>query len=80
MLKRELVQSFDWPNDETTELAQAAAAALLGTGLERDAVLVWLDQIYTQPGRYLSDPVLAPLARASLRGGVAGVPGEERSR
>ncbi len=79
MLTRELVQSFDWPNDETTELAQAAAAALLDTGLQRDAVLVWLDQICAQPSRYLSDPVLAPLARASLRGGAAGFPGAERS-
>jgi hypothetical protein len=67
MLTRELLQSYGWPNDETTELALAAAEALLATGLGRDAVLVWLDQVCAQPGRYLSDPVLAPLARASLR-------------
>jgi len=67
MVTCELVQSCGWPDDETCELAQVAAEALLGAGLGQDAVLVWIDQTYTQPGRFLSDPVLAPLAHARLR-------------
>jgi hypothetical protein len=73
MVTRELVQSCGWSDDETRELAQVAAEALLGAGLGRDAVLVWFDQTYTQPSRFLSDPVLAPLARASLRRDAAGM-------
>jgi hypothetical protein len=66
MFTGELLRSFGWADEETVELAQAAAAALRDAGLERDAVLVWLDQVYAQPDRFLSDPVLAPLA-ARLR-------------
>ena len=66
MLTRELLRSFGWHDEETIELAQAAATALLSIGLTRDAVLVWLDQVYTQPKRFLNDPVLAPLATAWL--------------
>jgi hypothetical protein len=79
MLIGELLQSFGWPEEETIELAQAAAATLLGMGLERDAVLVWIDQIYSQPSRFLSDPALAPLAHARLRREPRAL-GEERSR
>jgi hypothetical protein len=67
MLTRELLQSYGWPDNEVTELALGAAAALVRSGLARDAALVWLDQVAAQPTRYLGDPVLAPLARASLR-------------
>jgi hypothetical protein len=67
MTPRELVQSCGWPDDGTSELAQVTAEAPLGTGLGRDAVLVWIDQIYAQPGRFLIDPVLVPLAYAGLR-------------
>jgi hypothetical protein len=66
MTLRDLVQSCGWPDDGTRELAQRAAAALLGIGLGRDAVLVWIDQVYAQPNRFLSDLLLAPLARARL--------------
>ena len=66
MLTSELLQSFGSPDEEIIELAQAATVALLSIGLERDAVLVWLDQVYTQPDRFLTDPVLAPLAAAWL--------------
>lgn len=82
MLTRELLQSYGWPDDELTELALDAAAALVRSGLARDAALVWLDQVAAQPGRYLGDPVLAPLARATLRrelrGDLTGVPCDER--
>jgi hypothetical protein len=64
MTPRERVQSCGWPDKETVELEQAAAVALLRTGLDRGAVLVWIDQVYAQPNRFNSDPVLAPLARA----------------
>ena len=66
MVTGELWQSFAWPDEEANELALAAAMALRRAGLEPDAVLVWLDQVYEQPDRFLSDPVLAPLA-ARLR-------------
>jgi hypothetical protein len=67
MVTRDLMQSGGWPDDETRALAQVAAEALLSAGLGRDAVLAWIDQTYAQPGRYLSDPILAPLAHATLR-------------
>jgi hypothetical protein len=67
MLTRELLQSYGWPDNELTALALDAAEALLRSGLTREAALVWLDQVYTQPARYLGDPSLAPLARACLR-------------
>jgi hypothetical protein len=66
MLTGELLRSFGWNDEETIELAQAAAVALLSIGLARDAVLVWLDQVCTQPARFLTDPLLAPLAAAWL--------------
>jgi hypothetical protein len=66
MVTSELIRSFGWHDDETIELAQAAAVALLGMGLACDAVLVWIDQVYTHPDRYLNDPLLAPLATVWL--------------
>lgn len=67
MLTHELLQSYyGWPDSRLSELALAAAEALVRSGLTRDAALVWLDQVYTQPERYLGDPVLAPLARARM--------------
>lgn len=68
MLTRELLQDYGWGESHLAEPALAAAEALVRSGLTRDAVLVWLDQVYTDPERYLADPVLAPLARARLRG------------
>jgi hypothetical protein len=66
MLAGELSRAFGWSDEETFELAEAAAVALLSIGLARDAVLVWLDQVCTQPDRFLNDPLLAPLAAAWL--------------
>jgi len=66
MLTRELLKLFDWTESHLAEPALAAAEALARSGLTRDAVVVWLDQVYTEPQRYLGDPVLAPLARALL--------------
>jgi len=66
MLTRELLNVFDWTESHLAEPALAAAEALIRSGLTRDAVLVWLDQVYNEPQRYLSDPVLAPLARARM--------------
>lgn len=66
-MTRELLQSYGWPDNELTEQAVDAAEALLRSGLAREAALVWLDQVYARPARYLGDPVLAPLARAYLR-------------
>jgi hypothetical protein len=77
---RELVESCGWPDDGTRELAQGAAEALLGTGLGLEAILVWIDQVYAQPHRFLSDLLLAPLARARLASGAASVRGSESSR
>jgi hypothetical protein len=66
MLTRELLKLFDWTESHLAEPALAAAEALARSGLTRDAVLVWLDQVYNEPQRYLADPVLAPLARARM--------------
>src|SRR5262249_42687431 len=73
MLTRELLQSYGWPDNELTEQAVDAALALLRSGLAGEAALVWLDQVYERPARYLGDPVLAPLARACLRQSIRSV-------
>ncbi len=67
MLTRKLLQSYGWPDDHLTELALKAAEALMSTGLERDAALVWVDGVCADSARHLTDPVLAPLARECLR-------------
>ena len=78
MLTRKLLQSYGWPNGHLTELALAAAEALMGIGLKRDAALVWLDGVRAEPPRYLDDPALAPLARECLRQALeAGARAEE---
>jgi hypothetical protein len=51
MLLGELLRSCGWPDGETAELAQAAAA-LLDTGLERDP---GLDRSGVYPARPLSE-------------------------
>jgi hypothetical protein len=65
-LTSELLHSYGWPEGEVTTQALDAAQSLLGAGLGREAVLVWLDQVCAQPSAYLSDPTLGPLARAVL--------------
>lgn len=66
MLTRERLASYGWSDDHVTDLALEAARTLAGAGLDQDAILVWLDQVRAEPGRYLSDPELAPLARSIL--------------
>ena len=62
MLKRR-----GWPDGKIIGLAKAAAGRLAAQGLEREAILARLDLVRKDPGQFLTDPLLADLARECLR-------------
>lgn len=62
MLKRR-----HWPEGKIIGLARAAAERLAEQGLERETILTRLDLVRKDPGPFLSDPLLADLARECLR-------------
>lgn len=57
----------NWPDGKIIGIAKAAAAQLAAQGLERDAVLLRLDAVRNEPGKFLADPLLADLARECIR-------------
>ncbi|HEX5441633.1 MAG TPA: RtcB family protein [Ktedonobacterales bacterium] len=73
MLKRlevitgKILKTYGWPEGKIIGLAKSAAEDLAKTGLEQDAILVWLDGVREEPGKYLADPTFAALARECLR-------------
>ena len=67
MISGKILKSHGWPEGKIIGLAKAAAESLQRTGLEQDAILVWLEGVRVEPGRYLSDPMFAELARECLR-------------
>ena len=77
MISGKILKSHGWPEGKIIGLAKAAAESLQRTGLEQDAILVWLEGVRVEPGRYLSDPhvrragarVPAPRQARSLRRG-----------
>jgi hypothetical protein len=64
MFDSTLMQSLGWTDERLITLAIEAAHHLSSFGLQREAVLVWLDQVAAHPARFLGDPALAPLAEA----------------
>ena len=66
MLERTLVKSLGWPEGRLLVLAYEAGTHLAATGLSGEAILVWLDQIYAEPEKFVEDPALSALARALL--------------
>jgi len=66
MLERTLVKSLGWPEGRLLVLAYDAGTRLAATGLSGEAILVWLDQIYAEPEKFVEDPALSALARALL--------------
>jgi len=66
MLERTLVKSLGWPEGRLLVLACEAGTHLAATGLSGEAVLVWLDQVYAEPEKFVEDPALSALARALL--------------
>jgi hypothetical protein len=67
MLERTLVKSLGWPEGRLLVLAYDAAARLSAIGLSGEAILVWLDQVYADPEKFVDDPALAGLALAVIR-------------
>ena len=67
MISGKILKTHGWPEGKVIGLAKDAAEALEAAGLERDAVLAWLESVRADPGTYLADPKLAPLARECLR-------------
>ncbi|HKS70772.1 MAG TPA: RtcB family protein [Ktedonobacterales bacterium] len=67
MLSGKILQARGWPQGKVIGLAKIAGQKLEDAGLEREAALDRLDAVRTKPGEYLTDPVLADLARECLR-------------
>jgi len=66
MLERTLVKSLGWPEGRLLVLAYEAGTRLAATGLSGEAILVWLDQVYAEPEKFVDDPALSRLALALL--------------
>ncbi|MBF6590036.1 MAG: RtcB family protein [Ktedonobacterales bacterium] len=67
MISGKIFKAYGWPEGKVIGLAKAAAESLAGAGLERAAVLAWLESVRAEPGKCLADPALAALARECLR-------------
>ncbi|HEY1390160.1 MAG TPA: RtcB family protein, partial [Ktedonobacterales bacterium] len=67
MITGKILKTYGWPEGKIIGLAKSAAEDLAKTGLEQDAILVWLDGVREDPGKYLADPTFAALARECLR-------------
>ena len=67
MITGKILKTYGWPEGKIIGLAKAAAEDLAKTGLEQGAILVWLDGVREEPGKYLADPIFATLARECLR-------------
>jgi hypothetical protein len=66
MLERTLVKSLGWPEGWLLVLAHEAGTRLAEMGLSGEAILVWLDQVYAEPLKFVNDPALSRLALALL--------------
>jgi hypothetical protein len=66
MLERTLVKSLGWPEGRILVLAHEAGTRLAEMGLSGEAILVWLDQVYAEPVKFVNDPALSRLALALL--------------
>jgi hypothetical protein len=66
MLERTLVKSLGWPEGRLLVLAHKAGTRLAEMGLSEEAILVWLDQVYSEPEKFVNDPDLSRLALALL--------------
>src|SRR6478672_7470179 len=66
MLERTLVKSLGWPEGRLLVLAYEAGTRLAEMGLSGEAILVWLDQVYAEPEKFVNDPALSRLALALL--------------
>jgi len=66
MLERKLVKSLGWPEGRLLVLAHEAGTRLAEMGLSGEAILVWLDQVYAEPEKFVNDPALSRLALALL--------------
>ena len=66
MLEYTLVKSLGWPSGQLLALAHDAGTRLAATGLSGEAILVWLDQVYAEPAKFVDDPALRRLALALL--------------
>jgi hypothetical protein len=66
MLERTLVKSLGWPEGRLLVLAHEAGTRLAEMGLSGEGILVWLDQVYAEPERFVTDPALGRLALALL--------------
>ena len=61
-----ILKLHHWPDGKIIGIAKQAASALSQQGLERDAVLARLNAVRQNPAEYLSDALMADLARECL--------------
>ena len=52
MITGKILKTYGWPEGKIIGLAKAAAEDLAKTGLEQGAILVWLDGVREDPGKY----------------------------
>jgi tRNA-splicing ligase RtcB (3'-phosphate/5'-hydroxy nucleic acid ligase) len=57
----------NWPDGKIIGLAKDAGTSLMEQGMDRDAVLAKLDAVRQNPGSFLTDLLLADLARECIR-------------
>jgi tRNA-splicing ligase RtcB len=57
----------NWPDGKIIGLAKDAGTSLMEQGMDRDTALAKLDAVRQNPGSFLTDPLLADLARECIR-------------
>jgi hypothetical protein len=57
----------NWQDGRVIGLAKDAGNKMIANGMERDTALAQLEAVRSDPGSYLTDPLLADLARECIR-------------
>ncbi len=67
ILTGKILKYHNWQDGKIIGLAKEAGNKLIEQGLDRDAALAKLDTVRQNPGNFLTDPLLADLARECIR-------------
>lgn len=62
-----ILKRYNWPDGKIIGVAKEVAAKLADQGLERESVLAHLEAVRNNPGSFLTDPLMADLARECIR-------------
>ncbi len=67
ILTGKILKLHDWPDGKVIGLAKRVGEQLAAEGLDRETVLARLDAVRKNPGYFLSDELMADLARECIR-------------